>query len=80
MAQVTSTPACGTLKCQRVIHTVGPMWLSDSYSQQYSELLHQTFFNVLNYANNDLKITSISIPAIGTGTNYNLQLLVLELY
>jgi O-acetyl-ADP-ribose deacetylase len=47
-----------------VIHAVGPM----NGDTDCEALLHQTFLNCLRYANNTLRLNSISIPAISSGT------------
>lgn len=50
-----------------VIHAVGPT----NREKDCEALLQQTFSNCLHYANNTLGITSISIPAISSGTVQN---------
>jgi putative ATPase len=54
----------GKMKCKYVIHTVGPTW-STGHRGEDKELLYAVYnsFKMLN----DLKLESISIPAISSG-------------
>ena len=62
-----ATAGQGRLKCNYVVHAVGPMWCLYDDKQRCAKALRRTFMNALYYANNKLKATSIVLPAIGTG-------------
>jgi len=49
-----------------IIHAVGPS-SSDTLGLKRCDLLEDTFFNCLLYANDELKLSSVSVPAIGAG-------------
>lgn len=55
----------GNLQAKYVIHTVGPVWNGGRKNEE--ELLRTAYGNTLELAKK-YKVTSISFPAIGTGT------------
>jgi len=71
VTKVTHTSA-GNLKpkIRFVIHAVGPRAAEFRDDTQLFEALKETFFNCLQYANVQLCISSVSIPAISSGTGY----------
>jgi len=54
----------GNLKCKHVIHAVGPMWHGGQYGEPV--FLSMCIRGCLEKAN-ELKVTSLSMPAISTG-------------
>jgi putative ATPase len=54
----------GKLKAKYVIHAVGPVWRGGSHGED--ELLYKAVYNALLRAH-ELKLKSISMPAISTG-------------
>jgi len=58
----------GNLKpIKHVIHVAGPdMKISVDHELCYRQLM-ETFYNCYDYANGDLKISSLAIPAISSG-------------
>ena len=86
MSEVVATAGQGRLKCDYVVHAVGPMWNLYDDKQRCAKTLRRTFQNALYYTNNKLKASSIVFPAIGTGTNCEpkysqmLQILVLTYF
>jgi len=71
VTRVTHTTA-GNLKpkIRFVIHAVGPRAAEFRDETQLFEALKETFFNCLQYANVQLCVSSVSIPAISSGTGY----------
>lgn len=57
-------------KVKYVIHAVGPRASEFSDAAKLFQALRQTFINCLEYANDTLHISSVSIPAISSGTCY----------
>ncbi|CAH1249985.1 DTX3L [Branchiostoma lanceolatum] len=66
IGQVMHTGA-GKMPCQYVIHTVGPKWNNHGDEETVKAQLYEALVNVLYYAANRLKATSIAIPAISAG-------------
>ena len=71
LAQVVKTTAGNLNKIGilYVIHACGPR--NDSFSKKSGmvhEYLTNTFYNVLKFANDELRVESVSIPAISSGT------------
>ena len=64
--QAVSTKS-GDLPCKLVIHAVGPDYRRIGLTQS-KEVLRRACFNSLRIAQEE-KLTSISLPAIGSGTN-----------
>jgi O-acetyl-ADP-ribose deacetylase (regulator of RNase III) len=58
-----------------VIHVAGPDWHAEPDKDKCRELLKQAFYNCLHHANYQLKIQSMSIPAISSG-NFAYLLLI----
>jgi len=54
----------GNLKAKYVIHAVGPVWRGGNYGED--ELLYRAVYNALLRAH-ELKLRSVSMPAISTG-------------
>lgn len=65
VGDVTHTTS-GILKCNNVLHAVGPKW-GELDDEMCCTMLEKTFFNALEYANKKLEAQSISIPAISSG-------------
>lgn len=61
----------GRLHSQFVIHAVGPVY-EESNGQHCKVLLENTFFKVFKYANDNLRLTSLAVPAISAGELLNL--------
>lgn len=76
VSEVAHTKATGDLRCHNVIHTVGPLWFSESDEDKCAALLLTTFENVLNYAEQTLEAESLALPAVGTGKLNILQQLL----
>lgn len=57
-------------KIRYVIHAVGPQAAKYSESTELFQALKETFINCLQYAEVELRISSLSIPAISSGTYY----------
>ena len=56
----------GKLRCQYIIHAVGPIWSDAVSSQENCQMLKNAVLNSLRKAD-ELKCTSISMPAISSG-------------
>lgn len=67
VAEVVHTKAHGDLICEYVIHVVGPQWYMESDKEKCAAMLQRAFENVLTYVNQTLQISSLAVPAIGTG-------------
>jgi len=74
VTKVTHTSA-GNLepKIRFVIHAVGPRAADFRDATELFEALKETFFNCLHYANVELRVSSVSVPAISSGTIYYLS-------
>lgn len=68
VAEVMHTCAGGEISnCVKyILHAVGPMWSSDQETECSADLT-RTFLNSLIYANNHLKLSTISFPLISSG-------------
>ncbi|KAL4231158.1 hypothetical protein ACF0H5_008740 [Mactra antiquata] len=66
--EVMHTSAGGKLndKVKYIMHTVGPIWYSAGETRCCADLL-RAFLNCLKYANDHLKINSITFPLISSG-------------
>lgn len=53
-----------------VIHAAGPRAEAFRDKEELRQALEKTFFNCLHYANDELRLCSVSIPAISSGTCY----------
>jgi len=53
-----------------VIHAVGPRAAQFPDTVQLLRALRETFINCLQYADVELHISSVSLPAISSGTHY----------
>lgn len=57
----------GRLHSQYVIHAVGPVYDERKGQQHCKVLLQKTFLKVFKYANDNLRLTSLAVPAISAG-------------
>ena len=57
-------------KIKHVIHAVGPRAAQFPDTVQLLRALRETFINCLQYADVELHISSVSLPAISSGTHY----------
>ncbi|XP_075037346.1 protein mono-ADP-ribosyltransferase PARP9 isoform X2 [Mixophyes fleayi] len=58
--------SAGNLPCKKIVHAVGPMWLSDTPATCQSEL-QQVVREVLDYVMKHKDIRSVAIPAVSSG-------------
>jgi O-acetyl-ADP-ribose deacetylase (regulator of RNase III) len=54
-----------------VIHVAGPEAVNFADKRLLEDAMKRTFENVLMYANDVLKVSSVAIPAISSGTVFN---------
>ena len=54
-------------KVKFVIHAVGPQCSKTTDAKNCAPVLQKTFFNCFTYANEKLKLTSISVPPVSSG-------------
>mgnify|MGYP002803371376 CR=1 FL=1 len=60
----SATTNGGKLKCKKVLHVSCPTWTADQGEKKLRQLVQKLLDNVQA----ELKLTSVSIPAIGTGS------------
>ncbi|XP_013387418.1 uncharacterized protein LOC106156623 [Lingula anatina] len=66
MGDVMHTTAGGTLKCEFVIHAVGPVW-DINHEQECEDDLMMTFLKCFRYASEKLKAKTMATPLISSG-------------
>ncbi|XP_013387351.1 uncharacterized protein LOC106156578 [Lingula anatina] len=66
MGHVMHTTAGGTLKCDFVIHAVGPVW-DINHEQECEDDLMMTFLKCFRYASEKLKAKTMATPLISSG-------------